>query len=225
MTLQQTNPTKRRRVLIERGIVAGNVYDKYGSRNPVVRRLMRGFLTAFTDLVGQAACSDVHEVGCGEGHLSTLLSQLGMHVRASDFSSQMIDEARRNAQRAKASVRFKVADVADLVPDNDSAELIVCCEVLEHLDQPLRALRILSSLARPYLLVSVPREPIWRVLNLVRGRYLAALGNTPGHVNHWSTRAFLQFLDLHVDVVALRKPFPWTMALCRSRAAMDGTGA
>ena len=39
-----------------------------------------------------------------------------------------------------------------------------------------------------HLLVSVPREPLWRALNVARGAYLRELGNTPGHVNHWSKR-------------------------------------
>ena len=39
------------------------------------------------------------------------------------------------------------------------------------------------------LLVSVPREPLWRGLNMARGAYMRDLGNTPGHVNHWSKRA------------------------------------
>ena len=29
----------------EQGIVVGNTYDKYGSSNPIVRRIMRGFDT------------------------------------------------------------------------------------------------------------------------------------------------------------------------------------
>jgi hypothetical protein len=30
----------------------------------------------------------------------------------------------------------------------------------------------------------VPREPIWRIGNMARGRYLGDLGNTPGHIQH-----------------------------------------
>ena len=37
----------------------------------------------------------------------------------------------------------------------------------------------------------VPREPVWRVLNVARGRYVRWLGNPPGHIQHFSRAAFL----------------------------------
>jgi hypothetical protein len=88
---------------------------------------------------------------------------------------------------------------------------------LEHVPDPERALAVLAALARPHLIVSVPREPLWRVLNLARGRYWRDLGNTPGHLQHWSTLAFLDLLQDHLEVLELRTPLPWTMALCRTR--------
>ena len=37
------------------GTVTGNTYDKYGSTNPVVRRLMAGFERTLDALLGEAA--------------------------------------------------------------------------------------------------------------------------------------------------------------------------
>jgi hypothetical protein len=87
---------------------------------------------------------------------------------------------------------------------------------LEHLPDSVRALRILKELATPHLIVSVPREPLWRVMNLVRGKYWRDFGNTPGHLQHWSTAKFLSLLRQQVEVVEVRTPLPWTMALCRT---------
>ena len=56
---------------------------------------------------------------------------------------------------------------------------------------PEATLAEMARVARRHLLVSVPREPLWRGLNMARGAYLRDLGNTPGHVNHWSKRAFV----------------------------------
>lgn len=206
------------RLVIDDGIVAGNVYDKYGTRNPVARWLMRGFLGAFRDLVRRSGAREVHEVGCGEGRLAVELAGLGLTVRASDFSSRILDVARATVDGAGAApaIELRVASIYDLGP-GDAAELVVCCEVLEHLDRPAEALAALAALARPYALFSVPREPLWRLLNVLRGHYLRALGNTPGHLQHWSKRRFLAFLGTRFDVVAVRSPFPWTMALCRGR--------
>ncbi len=99
----------------------------------------------------------------------------------------------------------------------EAAPLVVCCEVLEHLDDPVRGVEILAALAQPYLLASVPREPLWRALNMARGKYLGALGNTPGHLNHWSRGGFLRVLERRFEVIEARTPLPWTMALCRRR--------
>ena len=93
-------------------------------------------------------------------------------------------------------------------PTRHAAELVVCCEVLEHLDDPERALEVLAGLARPWLIASVPREPLWRALNLARLSYVGALGNTPGHLNHWSKRGFERFLGERFEVVEVRSPHP-----------------
>jgi hypothetical protein len=50
---------------------------------------------------------------------------------------------------------------------------------------------------------------------VARGAYLPQLGNTPGHVNHWSKRSFVRLLAQHGTVVEARSPFPWTMLLVR----------
>ena len=80
---------------------------------------------------------------------------------------------------------------------------------------------MLARLARPWLIASVPREPLWRALNLARLSYVGALGNTPGHLNHWSKRGFVRFLDERFEVVEVRSPIPWTMALCRAARRTD----
>jgi 2-polyprenyl-3-methyl-5-hydroxy-6-metoxy-1,4-benzoquinol methylase len=145
-----------------------------------------------------------------------LLARRGLRVRGSDVSAEVIEEARRRSQAAGVTVHYRAAAISDLRADHDAAELIVCCEVLEHLDDPDTGLETLAGLARPWLLVSVPREPIWRALNLARGKYVRDLGNTPGHLGHWSRRGFIALLRSRVDVVDVRSPLPWTMALCRA---------
>ena len=59
-------------------------------------------------------------------------------------------------------------------------------------------------------MLSVPREPIFRGGNLATGRHVRALGNTPGHLNHWSAPAFLRFVSREAALVEVRKPLPWT---------------
>jgi hypothetical protein len=87
--------------------------------------------------------------------------------------------------------------------------------VLEHVPDPAHTVAEMARVASRHLIVSVPREPLWRALNMARGAYVKDLGNTPGHLNHWSKRSFVQLLSRHGDVVEARSPFPWTMLLVR----------
>jgi 2-polyprenyl-3-methyl-5-hydroxy-6-metoxy-1,4-benzoquinol methylase len=195
----------------------GNYYDKYHTRNPLARALMAGFLRAFDALLERCpAQASAIEAGCGEGELSIRMARRGMAVTAFDTSTSVIEEARLRAAQAGATVGFSTGSVMHM-PPGTQADLVVCCEVLEHLDEPRAALQALAAASRGYLLVSVPREPLWRALNMARLRYLRQLGNTPGHVQHWSRRAFLRFLTSEVEVLEVRSPLPWTMALCRPR--------
>jgi len=195
---------------------AGNYYDKYRTANPIARHLMQGFLGAFDALATKVPVASVLEIGCGEGELSIRLAQRGFQVRGCDISAEIVEEARRRAAEAGVDASFWTQPIKS-IEDSNAAPLVVCCEVLEHLDDPERGVETLARLARPHLIASVPREPIWRILNLARGKYIADLGNTPGHVNHWSRRGFIDLLSRRFDIVEVKTPLPWTMALCKVR--------
>ena len=71
-------------------IIGGNLYPKYTTRNPVARRLVDHFLASFDELVRCTGAREIHEVGCGEGFLSTRLAARGLAVRGSDLSPAAI---------------------------------------------------------------------------------------------------------------------------------------
>ena len=208
----------KRDPVVENGVIAGNLYGKYSTKNPVARLLLTRFLRDVRELALSVDGTDIHDVGCGEGHLSLFLSRATRRqVRGSDVSRQIIRQATAAADDAGLPIEFKAAGLDDLRLPEVAASLVVCCEVLEHLPDPRASLRRLACLADPYLLVSVPREPIWRMLNMARGAYWGSWGNTPGHVQHWSRRQFVEFLTPVVEVLAVRSPLPWTLALTRRR--------
>jgi 2-polyprenyl-3-methyl-5-hydroxy-6-metoxy-1,4-benzoquinol methylase len=199
----------------EQGIVTGNTYDKYGSSNPVVRRLMARFEGDLDELFDLAAPSSLLDVGCGEGVLVHRWAQrLGEgRVVGIDLEEESIQSGW--AQRQAPNLEYRMLEAADLPFADDEFDLASAIEVLEHLPDPQRTLAEMARCARRHLLVSVPREPLWRMLNMARGAYWSALGNTPGHLNHWSRRSFVQLLSRHGEVVEVRTPFPWTMLLVR----------
>jgi len=187
---------------------------KYRSRNPIVRAILRRFLAAFDGCVRRVGPRSVLEAGCGEGFLTDRLGTLapGARVVGLDASSAVLGVARREFP-GLALVRGTI----DRLPCPDrTVDLVVACEVLEHLTSPRAALAELRRVTAAHALLSVPCEPLWRALNLARGAYWGALGNTPGHLQHWSASGFLRFVETELEIVAVERPLPWTMVLART---------
>ncbi len=197
------------------GVVTGNTYDKYGSDNPVVRRLMGGFERTLDELLDRAAPRSLLDVGCGEGVLvHRWAERLGeARVVGIDLEEDSIQAGW--AERRAPNLEYRVMEAANLPFADGEFELASAIEVLEHLPDPEHTLGEMARCASGHLLVSVPREPLWRMLNMARGAYWSSLGNTPGHLNHWSRRSFVELLSRHGEVVEVRSPFPWTMLLVR----------
>jgi SAM-dependent methyltransferase len=200
------------------GTVTGNTYDKYGSTNPVVRRLMAGFEGTLEELFSQADPQSLLDVGCGEGVLTHQWAQrLGQERRVVGID---LDDPALHAEWAKRTapnLSYRVMKAENLPFGDDEFDTATAIEVLEHVPDPEHTVAEMARVAQRWLLVSVPREPLWRALNVARGAYWKDLGNTPGHVNHWSKRSFVALLSRHGEVVQARSPFPWTMLLVRLR--------
>lgn len=194
--------------------VAGNAYDKYQSRNPIARWLTDGFLSNFDELVSVSGPRSIFEIGCGEGHLSARLLNRGIDVRGCDVDSEIVGLANQQSTALGKGERFTQRSIYDIRPGEIEADLIICCEVLEHLPDPELALDILAMQNASAWLFSVPREPLWRAMNLARGKYVGKMGNTPGHIQHWSSQAFRQAVGIRFRIVERRQPVPWTMLLC-----------
>jgi SAM-dependent methyltransferase len=200
------------------GTVTGNTYDKYGSTNPVVRRLMGGFEGTLDELFTQADPQSLLDVGCGEGVLTHQWAQrLGDQRRVVGID---LDDPVLHAEWAKRTapnLEYRVMKAENLPFADGEFDAATAIEVLEHVPDAEHTVAEMARVAKRWLLVSVPREPLWRGLNMARGAYWKDLGNTPGHVNHWSKRSFVALLSRHGEVVQARSPFPWTMLLVRLR--------
>jgi 2-polyprenyl-3-methyl-5-hydroxy-6-metoxy-1,4-benzoquinol methylase len=196
-------------------VPTGNTFDKYGSQNPVVRRLMSGFQRTLDELWSQAAPSSVLDVGCGEGVLTLEWAErLGVgRIVGIDLEDPKLRA--EWARRERPNLEFRAEEATRLSFGDGEFELAAAIEVLEHVPEPEATLAEMARVASGHLLVSVPREPLWRGLNMARGAYWRELGNTPGHLNHWSKRGFVSLLSRYGDVVEARSPFPWTMLLVR----------
>jgi 2-polyprenyl-3-methyl-5-hydroxy-6-metoxy-1,4-benzoquinol methylase len=192
---------------------AGNHYDKYASTNPIERRMMQQFLASFDSMMGGLRPLKVLEVGVGEGEILQRVAR-----RFPDASVQGIDLPADHLQEewTRRGITAEFGDATSLRFDDGEFDLVLAIEVLEHIPQPERAIAEIARVCKGHVVLSVPREPIWRIGNILRGRYISALGNTPGHVNHWSSKAFQRTVRQFFTIEQASAPLPWTMVRATS---------
>jgi SAM-dependent methyltransferase len=168
---------------------------------------------------GLAATPDVQaiEIGCGEGFSTQRLRAMlpdTVTLQASEYVAALVPRAREN----NPGVRITQESIYQTEHADNSFDLIFLLEVMEHLDYPEQALTELRRILKPggYLIIGVPREPLWCMLNMLRLKYLKRLGNTPGHLNHWSTMTLKRFVRANFGtIVAAATPLPWSQVLLR----------
>ena len=218
-------------------VPTGNLYDKYGSTNPVVRRLMGGFTAALDELWEIAAPESVLDVGCGEGVLTAEWAERLGDRRVVGVD---LDDPGLRAEwerRPRPNLEFLAADAGVLPFQADEFDVATAIEVVEadlemrttaledKGDEPLKALQgtklrlggegdelktdeaTIKELGGQLYELETDLEEIGDLA------YLGDLGNTPGHVNHWSKVGFHSLLTRHGRVLEVRTPLPWTVAL------------
>jgi SAM-dependent methyltransferase len=188
----------------------GNLYDKYHTSNPVERWMMERFLSALDGCLDQVAPSRVLEIGVGEGHVTARVRRRfpGATIIGLDLPAEEL-----HGHWEGTRVVGVFGDATRLPFPDGTFDLVMAIEVLEHIHHPERALNELARVGTGPAIFSVPFEPIWRAGNIVRGRYVKAWGNTPGHVNHWTSRSFRRFIEQQFHIRRVVSPIPWTMAL------------
>ncbi|HEX8182874.1 MAG TPA: class I SAM-dependent methyltransferase [Candidatus Saccharimonadales bacterium] len=186
------------------------------------RRLLDGYFNNVAQLVKISAISRrdtaaAIEIGCGEGFSTKRLNDLlpaQVTLEASEYVAHMIPKAQAN----NPGMRVTEESVYDLQHADNSFDLVFLLEVLEHLDFPDKGLAELQRITKPggFIVLGVPREPLWCALNMARGKYLKRFGNTPGHLNHWSTNGIKKYVEQHFGPVQVVKtPLPWTLLLAK----------
>ncbi|HUP32844.1 MAG TPA: methyltransferase domain-containing protein [Gaiellaceae bacterium] len=190
----------------------GNLYDKYGTRNPLARAVVGRFRRRIAEHLRRLGPGSVLDVGCGEGVLTDSVAAAcpAAHVVGLDVPSPTL---RSEWAARSTAVEFVEGSAYELPFADGTFDLATALELLEHLERPTEALAELRRVARRWVLLSVPREPLWGVLNVAWGRHLGSLGDTPGHVQHWSRRSFVRVAGGAGTVVSAGEPDPWTIVL------------
>ena len=193
-------------------VPTGNTYDKYASTNRLEQRMMSGFLAALDSLLDGIEPLRILEIGVGEGVVMARVRERfpDATIIGVDLPDQSLAEEWR-----ELGLSCLFGDATALPFPDDAFDLVMAIEVLEHVPNPDRALRELARVCTGAVIASVPFEPVWRLGNMLRRRYLKAFGNTPGHVNHWTRWGFTRMIGKRFAVEKVRSPLPWTMVRAR----------
>lgn len=190
-------------------------HAKYRTLNPISKKLVANFFSSIEQLYSQINVETILDIGCGEGFVlkSLELQVNNLNCFAIDIDPNEVADAKKNIPFCTVS-----AGSAYQIPfENDFADLIICSEVLEHLETPEVALSEIHRVSNKYAILTVPNEPIWSILNMVRLKYWNDFGNTPGHLNRWSSSEFKDFVGKKFKVIDAKYPIPWNFLLCEKK--------
>jgi ubiquinone/menaquinone biosynthesis C-methylase UbiE len=186
--------------------------QKYIDRSLIARYANDRFFQTIIQLLAKIEFSSVLDAGCGEG---ISLNTVRKNYSPSGILTGIDLDVRRvfhALQETKKSNIF-VANVQNIPFPTHYFDLVICLETLEHVGEPILAIEEIARVSKKYALFSVPNEPWWRLANMVRGKYWSDLGNTPGHINHWSARTFRSLLEGNFRIVDTAFPVMWNFVL------------
>lgn len=199
-------------------------YEKYMTKNPLKRKMVERLNKKIVGYV-QQICEQIREkdkdkvdkildAGCGEGFITDLLARNVENVEliGLEYTREAIDIAKA----ANQEISFVQGDIYAIPFEKNEFDLVLCTEVLEHLERPDRALRELTRVASHTILLTVPSEPWFCMGNLLTLKNVSRFGNPIDHINHWTYGGFKKYVhSLTEGGQIYSRSFPWTIAVCR----------
>jgi ubiquinone/menaquinone biosynthesis C-methylase UbiE len=188
-------------------------FEKHTTQNPISRFFLTNFANVLMDEIKSLHADSILDVGAGEGFM---LEKLRKHKIGKKLEGiEYMDEAIELGKKVNPHVTIKKGDIYALPYKDNSFEVIVCTEVLEHLEDPKKALEELKRVTKKYVVVSVPNEPLFTVQRILRGKNLKKLGAHPEHIQHWNSGKFQKFVANVFTVKSVKTPLPWTMVVAK----------
>ncbi len=194
-------------------------YRKHTSNNSVQKWLLGNFEKTLAREVKKLNVDSILDAGCGEGFTLEFLrnQKIGKTYEGIDFFKTAIEIGRK----IHPKVNLKEASIYALPYKERAFDIVLCTEVLEHLEKPQDALKELFRVSKKYVLLSVPNEPVFMGANFLRGKNWSRLGNDIEHINHWTMFGFPEFVlknaGAQIHVIKTRYPFPWTMLVLEKK--------
>lgn len=173
----------------------GNI-EKYKSKNPLKRSMVERLNYRILDIVGNIinnkADVRILDAGCGEGFIDRLIIDRypGVRITGLEFTKEAITIAKAT----NPSVEYIQGDVCNMPFKDRSFDFVLCTEVLEHLQDPEKAMKEIMRVSTGRFLITVPNEPWFCIGNMIVLKNISRLGNPIDHINHWTKGSFTDFL-------------------------------
>lgn len=191
-------------------------YQKHVNTNPIQKALIANFYKHFFRMIKPLKPVSILDVGCGEGITLKKLEdkKIGKKREGIDYSTDAI----KIGKKIYPELILSKGTVYKMDFKDDSFDLVICTEVLEHLENPVKAVEEMKRVSSKYIVFSVPNEPFFIMANFLRGKYLKSFGNHPEHINHWTMWGFERFLRSQgLTVVKSKHPFAWSLVLTKKQ--------
>jgi ubiquinone/menaquinone biosynthesis C-methylase UbiE len=189
---------------------------EYSSNNVISRILINNFYEKLRKVIIIPILPQIRsiiEIGCGAGESTKKILKMVCNVKyeATEYDLRYIDALNNK------NLPFKISqeNVYGLNKEENSYDCVIMLEVLEHLENYELALKEIFRVSRKYVIISVPNEPIWRILNILRFKYVKQFGNTPGHINHWGSSELRQLITKYGLIVKMAMPLPWLIIIAK----------
>lgn len=189
-------------------------YEKHTSSNPIQKLLLENFYREALKMLRSINPKSILDVGAGEGFTLNKLEEggIGEHLEGIEYMGEAIELGKK----LYPDFKIKKGDIYKLPYKDNYFDVIICTEVLEHLDKPVQGLNELKRVSKRYLLLSVPNEPWFTIQRFLRGKNIKGFAAHPEHLQWWTHGAFIEFLEKNkLRVLNKKAPFAWTLALAK----------
>lgn len=187
-------------------------FQKHTSKSIFQQFFINNFYDSLIKVITPLHVKNILDAGCGEGFSLHKISEynIGEKLEGIDYSNEAI----LIGKKLFPNLSLKQASIYDLPYKDNTFDLVLCTEVLEHLENPKKGLQEIVRVSKKYILVSVPNEPFFMMSNFLRGKNVMQFGNDPEHIQHWTIFSFLKLMGKHgIQTKTMRLPFPWIMIL------------
>ncbi len=168
--------------------------------------------------------SDVIDLGCGAGFLTSALSQAGHHATGVDLSKGSLEIAKKH----DAASIFIEADATNVPLPSHTFDAVCAMDLLEHVPEPQKVIREASRLLKPGGLfffhtfnrtfmswLIVIKGVDWFVKNAPPNMHVFNLFIKPDQLTSWCTDLGMQVQEIKGCGLKWNSPATWKMALTR----------